>query len=412
MKYHPSVIKVILSLILLVFTNQLYAQSDYEITQSFKQKRKQLEEKINNAKTLEDLNSIVADIDRLRNEYVEHKKLLDKSLYPDNFDKSFEKLNMSFVIRNQDFTTIDILQIENLQLKEQVTLLNKRNTELMNKIQEFEYSDKKDVNKINEFEGVVKELKRSLRKRDELIIGIVDSLLPQPMMGQTQLSSQERNSIYIEAEENNVLSNVKLALLDNIKFLELTTLESGDLAQIKKRQIQFVKFWQDTGPKLVDIYAGENKKSKEIKEIDSLFSMWNFTLEQEVWKNIREEFANNNINLIEFTNGEEFTNVLTSFIDDAIKNIGVVSSEESNLTYSSFSDSTWFKVVSPKWILFLISNEMLDVLQNRKIEDKISDWKGRLTPSSFDWVYVLVAILAVAGFGYMNRKRIFKDKQA
>ena len=46
MKYHSSLIKVILSLILLVFTNQLYAQSDYEISQSFKQKRKQLEEAI------------------------------------------------------------------------------------------------------------------------------------------------------------------------------------------------------------------------------------------------------------------------------------------------------------------------------------------------------------------------------
>ena len=412
MKCYSYLNKFLISLILLVLTNQLYAQSDYEITQSFKQKRTQLEEKIYNAKTLEDLNSIVADIDRLRNDYVEHKKLLDKSLYPDNFDKTFEKLNLSFVIRNQDFTTIDILQIENLKLKEQIVLLNKRNTLLMNKIQEFEYSDKKDVNKITELEGVVRALKISLRQRDELIINIVDSLLPQPLMEQTRLSSQERNSIYIEAEKNNVLSNVKLALLDNIKFLELTTLEAGDLTEIKKQQNQFVKFWQNTGPKIVDIYAGENKKSKEIKEIDSLFSKWNFTLEQEVWKNIREQFTYNNINLIEFTNGEEFTNVLTSYIDNAIKNIGVKSSAESNVTYSLFSDSTWFKVVRPKWIPYLLDNKMLADTQNRKIADKISDWKGRLTPTSFDWVYVLVAILAVAGFGYMNRKRIFKDKQA
>jgi hypothetical protein len=411
MKYNSSLNKVILSLILLVFTNQLYAQSDYEISQSFKQKRKQFEEKIIKAKTLEELNSIVADIDRFRNEYVEHKTLLDKSLYPDNFDKTFEKLNMSFVIRNQNFTTIDILQTENLQLKEKIALLNKRNTELMNKIQEFEYSNKKDVNNITELEEVVRELKRSLRKRDELIVSIVDSLIPQPMMKQTQLSSQERNTIYIEAENNNVLSNVKLSLLDHIKFLELTTLESSDLTEIKKQQNQFAKFWQDTGAKLVDIYAWKNKKSNEIKEIDSLFSMWDFTLEQEVWRNIREEFAYNNINLIEFTNSEEFTNVLTSFIDDAIKNIGVKSSEESNLTYSSFSDSTWFKFITPNWIPYLIDNEMLDVIQHRKIEDKISDWKGRLTPSSFDWVYVLVAVLAVAGLGYMNRKRLFKNKQ-
>ena len=411
MKYYSSLNKVILSLILLVFTNQLYAQSDYEISQRFNQKRNQLEEAINKAKSLEELNSIVADIDRFRNEYVEHKTLLDKSLYPDNFDKTFEKLNLSFVIRNQDFTTIDLLQIENLQLKEQVALLNKRNTKMMNKIQEFEYSNKKDVNKITELEGMVRELKRSLIKRDEVIISIVDSLMPLPMMELTQLSSQERNLIYIEAENNNVLSNVKLSLLDNIKFLELTTLESGDLTEIKKQQNQFADFWQDAGTKLVDIYAGKNKRSKEIKEIDSLFSVWNFALEQEAWRNIREEFAYNNINLIEFTNGEEFTNVLTSFIDEAIKNIGVKSPAESNLTYSLFSDSTWFKVISPYWIPYLIDNEMLDVKQKNKVEDKISDWKGRLTPSSFDWMYVLVAVIAVAGLGYMNRKRLFKNKQ-
>ncbi len=411
MKDHSSLTKFILLLILLVSLNQLFAQSDYEIVQSFKQKYKQLENEINKAKNLEELNSIVADVDRFRNEYVEHKALLDKSLYPDNFDKTFEKLNMSFVIKNQDFTTIDVLQSENLQLKEQVAFLNKRNTELMNKIQEYEYSDKKDVNKSAELEVVVRELKKSLRKRDELIIGIVDSLLPQPVKEQTQLSSQERNSIYIEAEKNNVLSNVKRSLLDNIRFIELTTLEPADLTEIKKQQNRFVEFWQGTGTKLIDIYAGKNKKSKEIKEIDSLFSMWNISLEQEVWRNIREEFAYNNINLIEFTNGEEFTNVLTSFIDDAIKNIGVKSPEESNLAYSSFSDSTWFKVISPNWIPYLIDNKMLNVIQKHSIEVKISDWKGRLTPSSFDWIYVLVAVIAVAGLGYMNRKRFFKSKK-
>jgi hypothetical protein len=231
------------------------------------------------------------------------------------------------------------------------------------------------------------------------------------MMEQAQLSSQERHSIYIEAENNNVLSNVKRSLLDNIKFLELTALQPGDLTEIKKQQNQFAGFWQDVGAKLVGVYAGEYQKINEIKEIDSLFSIWDFTLEQEVWKNIKEEFAYNNINLIEFTNGEEFTKEITSFIDEAIKNIGVKSSEESNITYSSFSDSTWFKVVSPDWMPYLIDNKMLDVKQNSKIEVRLADWKERVTPPSFGWVYVLVAVMAVAGLGYMNRKRIFKNEQ-
>ena len=114
--------------VLFLFADIATAQSDYEIVQGFKQKYRQLETAINNAKSLEKLNSIVADIDRFRNDYTEHKELLDKSLYPDNFDKSFDKLNLAFVIRNQDFTTIDVLQTENLQLKEQVELLNKTNT--------------------------------------------------------------------------------------------------------------------------------------------------------------------------------------------------------------------------------------------------------------------------------------------
>ena len=137
MKSHLSPSKIILSLTLLIISNQLFAQSDYEIVQSFKQKYKQLEAAINKSKNLERLNSIVADIDRFRNEYVEQKTLLDKSLYPDNFVKTFEKFNMSFVIRKKDFTIIDVIQTENLELKEQVAFLNKRNTELMNKIQEY-----------------------------------------------------------------------------------------------------------------------------------------------------------------------------------------------------------------------------------------------------------------------------------
>ncbi len=53
---------------------------------------------------------------------------------------------------------------------------------------------------------------------------------------------------------------------------------------------------------------------------------------------------------------------------------------------------------------------MLEANQERNVEIKISDWKGRLTPSSFGWMYVLVAVIAVAGLGYMNRKRIFKKQ--
>lgn len=411
-----SFIRIIFSTIVVLLISSLaqpiFSQSDYEVVQEFKQKYKQLQESINSANNMKELNSVVADIDRFRNEYADKKELLDKSLYPDNFNRMFEKLDMAFVIRNQDFTTVDVLQTENLELKEQIIILNNRNTELINKIQELEYVNKKNAKEIAELKKLVNSLRSSLRRRDELIISIVDSLMPQLTPDRTRLTSEEQNQVYVEAEKNNVLANVKKSLQDNIQFIKVTALEPNDLREIKKQQKDFADFWQYDGVKLVDVYSEKKQKANEIKEIDSLFTQWFRALDYEAWINIKAEFAFNEIYLLEFTNGDEFTNVLTSFIDEEIKNIGVKSLEESEKTYALFTDSTWFKIIDHKWVPFLIENELLTSENKNRIGSKISDWKGRLTPTSFDWVYVLVAILAVAGVGVMYRKRTSKKQES
>ena len=393
---------------LVLFTGIIFpafAQSDYEIVQNFKQKYQQIEKGIQSAKSLEELNSYVAKIDRLRNDNIDHKTLLDRSLYPDNFDKAFEKLRLSLVIRNQDFTTIDVLQIENLQLKEQVDALNKRNTELINQIQQYEYTNKKNTKKITQLEKLVTELKSSLKKRDDLIVGIVDSLMPQLIKDRGQLTAEDKNLVFEQAEKHSLISNIKRSLQDNIRFIRVTTLEPNDLNEIKNEQQKFSEFWRNTGIKLVDIYSGKKEKTMELGQIDSLYSLWIKSVAQEAWTNIKAEFAYNGIKLVDFNNGDEFTSVITSFIDDEIKNIGVKSMEESEKIYSLFSDSTWFRVIAPKWIPYLLDNKMLTIEQKNSIETKIADWKARLTPASYDWIYVLVAVLAVAGVGFMYRKR-------
>ncbi len=408
MKFAKTIFPTIVVALFCSLSHQLLAQSDYEIVQTFKQKYRELEESIKTANNLEELNSVVAKIDNFRKEYANKKDLLDKSLYPDNFDRVFERLDMAFVIRNQDFTTIDVLQTENLELKEQLNILNQRNSELINKIQEYEYVNKKNAKKIAELERLVASLRASLKRRDELILSIVDSLMPSLTPERTALTPKEKNQVYVEAEKGNVLANIKKSLMDNIEFIKVTALEPDDLSEIKKQQKDFSNFWQYEGVKLVDVYTAKKQKANEIRQIDSLFTLWYWIVDHEAWINIKAEFAFNDIHLIEFTNGDEFTNVLTSYIDEEIKNIGVKSIEQSENNYALFADSTWFKVISRKWIPYLIENELLSVDNKDKIESRISDWKGRLTPSSFDWIYVLVALIAVGGVAIMYRKRVKK----
>ena len=74
----------IIAIILLIFCSISVAQSDYEKTQNFKAKHKQIEDAIKNATSLEECNQIGLSIVKLREEFTPDKQLLDKSLYPDN----------------------------------------------------------------------------------------------------------------------------------------------------------------------------------------------------------------------------------------------------------------------------------------------------------------------------------------
>jgi hypothetical protein len=278
----------------------------------------------------------------------------------------------------------------------------------MNKIQDIELSVKKDKNKTNELKNLVAELKKSLNKRDELIFSIVDSLMPKLMKEKNLLTSKEQGDLYVEAEKNDLITNIKKSLRENIRFIYLTSLDPEDLKDIKKQQTEFSNFWQDAGVKLVDIYASKDNKSTSFADIDSLYLRWKESIETTAWINIRQEFAYNHIVLIEFYSSNLFTEVLTSYIDDEIRNIGVKSNYESEINYKMFVDSTWNMVMLEKWIPYLIDENILTIEQKNIIEAKINDWNARLTPESYEWIYYIVIIAAVAGLVFMNRKRIFK----
>lgn len=381
-------------LILFIFSN-LSAQSDYEIVQSFKNRYNQFEQQIKNAVTVEELNLITGDIERFKNEFSTYKDLLDKSLYPDNFEKSFEKLGNSLILRKTDFIQIETLQTEVVELRSEVDELNKKNTELLNQIQLLEVQRKKDAETIAKLENLVNELRASLKKRDELVYAIIDSLAPKLSGDVSALTQKEKEQIIAETEKKNVLYIVKKSLRDNNRFLEVTTLKPEDLNEVKQQQSNFVSLWQKVGPKLVDVYAGQKDKSQELKDIDALFTSWKTGIQREAWESIREDFALNNINLQSFYNGNEFTEIITAFINDEIKSYGVKNKEESQRIYSVFVDSVWYKTISNEWLPYLLENNMLTTQQKEMIEKKISEWKETISPKDLTLIYVGVGILIV-----------------
>ncbi|WP_337865329.1 hypothetical protein [Ignavibacterium sp.] len=406
--------KFLITFILLIFIANLQSQSDYEIVQSFKVRYQQLEQQIKNAVTLDELNAVTGEIERLKNEFSTYRELLDRSLYPDNFEKSFDKLGNSLIIRKADFTQIDVLQTEVITLRSEVDELNKKNAELLNQIQLLEVQRKKDAETIAQLEKLVSELRASLKKRDELVYAIIDSLAPKLSGDVSALTQKEKEQIVAETEKKNVLYIVKKSLRDNNRFLEVTTLKPSDLEEVKQQQSNFVSLWQKVGPKLVDVYTGRKDKSQELKDIDALFTSWKTGIQREAWESIREDFALNNINLQSFYNGNEFTEIVTAFINDEIKSYGLKSKEESQKIYSIFVDSVWYKTIANEWMPYLLDNNMLTTQQKEMIEKKISEWKEVISPKDLTLIYVGVGVLIVfiAAFFLLRKKNGTKSVQS
>jgi len=118
---------------------------------------------------------------------------------------------------------------------------------------------------------------------------------------------------------------------------------------------------------------------------------------------MKEQFTANGILLIDFSNGVEFEKVLTDFINERIKNIGVEGPETSETSYHNFADSTWFKSIKHEWIPLLIENRMIEPERILKIEDKINEWNQRLNPSANEEWYLVVAVVIIAIFIFIVR---------
>lgn len=383
------------AILFISISESVRAQSDYEMVQSFKERYQKISENIKAATSLEELNNLVAEIDNLKRDFSAKSEILDKSLYPENFSSSLDKLSAAIETRSGDFTQIVDLKTEVTTLKSEIDLLNQRNTELINQISVLETQRKKDAATIAKLEKLVSNLRATIQKRDELIYNIVDSLSPKLSSDISTMTSEDKAKVYSEVEKSNVLAVVKKSLRDNTRFLEVTTLKAKDLEEVKKQQENFASMWRKIGPKLVDVYANKKDKSAELKDIDNLFDSWRNNIQLEAWESIREEFAVNNINLQRFTNGNEFTDVINQFITDELNDYGVKSKAESEKTYTVFTDSVWFKSITTEWMPYLLENNLITSEQKEVLDKKIAEWKTAIFPSDPTWLYGLIALVVI-----------------
>ena len=105
---------------LFLLTTASFAQSDYEMVQSFKERNQNLINQIKEAGSIDELNALTDEIEKLKRDFSAKERILDKSLYPENFSSTIENLTASLELRRGDFSEIDVLKTEVTALKSEI----------------------------------------------------------------------------------------------------------------------------------------------------------------------------------------------------------------------------------------------------------------------------------------------------
>jgi hypothetical protein len=399
-----------------VLNQASFAQSDFEKVKNFETRYKQLNEAIKNAASLDECNTIGENIAKIKSDFTADKALLDRSLYPENFESSFAKIERALEIRKGDFTQIVELKTEVGTLKDKISDISQQNQGLLVQIKQLQIQSTKDAATIASLSKLVTQLKANIAQRDELVRGIVDSLLQEFVKTPGSLNEAEKQAVFKKVDNGNLFFNIERTISDNVQFMKVTQMTADDLSKMKQQYKDFNKTWRQIGPKLAEVYLNRKDKTAQIANIDNMFADWNGRLNDEMWGQVNKLFREKKLALLPFRSGDQFVTSVNSFVDDELKNYNVKSHTESENTYYSFTDSVYFRTVQPVWIPVLIENNMMTSANKDSVEKRIALWKEKVAPSSkWNWVYILgaavIVILIIAYFAKGKKKIVVVENQ-
>jgi outer membrane murein-binding lipoprotein Lpp len=376
-------------------------QSDYEIAQSFKKQYAALTKAIEAAQTVQECAEISINIDALEKEYTPHKALLDKTLYPDDFQKKLEMVHGQLAyaqnklgIIQESVSKIASLESQVKELSAQVEKLSNENGALMSEIQALRASNAQDKKMLDSLNTLVAKLQSSIRSRDKMIFAMVDSIFLQYDKNVDALKDVEKQKVASHIERNSVVGNIKKSVLDNVMFLQSTSLTGKDLATMAGEQKKFASEWKGLGPKLAAIYVSQKERAKEVSTIDTMITAWGAKVDAALWKSLNDLFTSHNLTVKPFNNGADFQTNVVGFIDDEIQNANQRTEAARLQVYTVFVDSVWNGELTTVWMPLMRDNDMVTEAQFGQVKVRIDAWRSTVQPTHTT-LYIIIAVVVL-----------------
>ena len=383
-------------LIGLSMNTQAQVRSDYEIKQSFDSEYTEVFEGLKTATTSAEIQDLLDRVEQMRNDYTDHRDLLDRVLYPETLNGALNRLrdvtqtSYNYVIRiEQQSGNVMELERQLAELSEQVQLNLVQSDSLRTELDRMTRSRNANA-------AAARQLREQLKQRDELILAMVDSVfVSYDRLDLASLNREEREELGLRVDVENVLGHINSVIEGNISFIDTNTqLSAEDFLRLQALQVEFEKIWANIGPKLAMIYTPSAQRENRLTEINEGIDRWSQRINQSVWQSLSAAFESRNIEIADFDDPVSFYTALNNHVDGSIERVVAGGGSEEELqAYERFAN-VWHNDIKVNWQQFLIESEILTSENIATIDRKIANWNVQAQPTSpLSWI--LIGILGL-----------------
>lgn len=389
------------SAFLLFCTTQGLAQqqeelSDYEIQKNFKTEYQQYNNQVDTVAIPDSAQAIIENIESFDEEYQQHEELLNKALYPDRYEEMMEELNQAATLAanrlrkmEQQDDQLTTLQLRLLAYQEHVYQLTEEADSLKQAMQESIESEK-------ELSGMVRNYRRNLEERDELVLGFIDSTVvayQQMDLGALEELEKMDPSARISSD-GDALKMIRDISAENLNILEdnSSKLRLEDYMRMQTVQQRFEQMWDRHGNKITEIYGGSD--ADDIAgEVESNITEWDQLLQEKTFATLNDSLKGEGLDIDDFDNAEGFNNSLNAYLDTVITESRSGASQENYEHYQAFRD--FWNRVERQWSSNFTDGDIMTDAQLATISEKTETWSEHAEPESNTLTYLLILAVFV-----------------
>jgi len=385
-----------LAALLLFASGSLIAQdSDYRILQDFRADYNEINERMQDAESSDDISEIADMISELESDYSGHESLINSAIWPDTFEDRLNILRTSLAGSERDFRTIEELneRIAELQsdideYRTQIDQLDEDSEALRQQLERASANERR-------LSGLVTQYRENIESRDEFVSGFLENLLNryQAMDSQTQSEIAEAS----ERLQDDPLELLRTIISEYINQADRETgLEAGDYLRMRAQHADFNSVWDQVGENMSVAYAADSPVQAR-QEITDLLSAWRASIDNKLWNALSTAFNQNGIELPAFTSADAFRNALNQFVDDASSIARDQNDEADQQLFESFNNF-WNGTVKADWGQYLIVGDVLSEGDIAEIDIKVADWARHAEPvSNLMFILFLISLAVIIG---------------